>query len=150
MRIPMTMRDARSTLQRSVPNTTAHSNSNPITDGRCTDPTALSRPGFRVLTVSDKRETRDALRSYETRLVNAHRINLNDRQSQCPDCDGDGDIDGEECETCHGSGVVSDAKWKNFGSGNEGRRNEDSKVTREQAYRDYDLAIVDQWRGTSK
>jgi hypothetical protein len=84
-----------------------------------------NRPGWRVpTTVSDRRSSslRDAAyKSYETRMSAAHRINLNDTQVPCLDCKGDGDVDGEECATCSGCGVVSESKSsrKTFGSGNE-------------------------------
>jgi hypothetical protein len=139
MRIPMTMRDA------APSGTTA----NRITDGHSTEPFALSRPGYRIPIVHDRRATRDAYAKYQTGLVNAYR--LHDGETQCPDCDGDGeDDDGETCATCHGRGAVSARErstGEGFGSGNDGHRSEDSRsVTRDQAYRDYDQALSSAWQ----
>jgi hypothetical protein len=117
---------------------------NRITDGRTTDPMALHRPGFRIPVVNDRRAVRDAYAKYETALVNAYRIGDG---KTCPDCGGDGE-DGEICATCHGRGTVS-ARERSTGKGfgNEGHRSEDSRsVTRDQAYKDYDLALSSAWQ----
>jgi hypothetical protein len=143
MRIPMTMRDALSPLQRSVADTTAHRAR--VTDGT-DNPFGLHKPGFRIRTGDTSRQVvADAYAKADRQMSNAFKVR--DGQIQCPDCDGEGDIDGDECETCHGSGVVSDGKSKKFDSGNEGRRNEDSRsVTRDQAYADYDQALSSAWQ----
>jgi hypothetical protein len=139
-RVSMTMMDSLSALQRSVAN-------NRITDGRSDDPMALHRPGFRIPVVNDRREVVDAYQHYETSLVNAYRVS--DGEAQCPDCDGSGeDDDGEICATCHGRGTMS-ARERSTGEGfgNEGHRSEDSRsVTRDQAYKDYDLALSSAWK----
>jgi hypothetical protein len=135
MRVPTTMRDA---ARQALPR---------ITDGRTDDPMALHRPGFRIPVVNDRRAVRDAYAKYETGLVNAYRVS--DGEAQCPDCDGSGeDDDGETCATCHGRGTVS-ARERSTGEGfgNEGHRSEDSRsVTRDQAYKDYDLALSSAWK----
>jgi hypothetical protein len=136
LRVPTMMRDAALSGTR-----------NRITDGRSEDPMALHRPGFRIPVVNDRRAVRDAYAKYETSLVNAYRIG--DGEAQCPDCDGSGeDDDGEICATCHGRGTVS-ARERSTGEGfgNEGHRSEDSRsVTRDQAYKDYDLALSSAWQ----
>jgi hypothetical protein len=136
LRVPLTMRDS------------AARGNNRITDGRTDDPTALNRPGFRVPVVNDRRSVNGAYAKYETGLVNAYRVGDG---KTCPDCGGDGeDDDGKPCAKCHGRGAVSASErgtGKVLGSGNEGHRSEDSRsVTRDQAYRDYDLALSSAWK----
>jgi hypothetical protein len=118
-----------------------------ITDGRTDDPMALHRPGFRIPVINDRRAVRDAYARYEADLIRAHR--LVDKRT-CLDCDNGVDDDGNQCETCNGSGTVSASErgtGEGFGSGNEGYRSEDSRsVTREQAYRDYDQALSSAWQ----
>jgi hypothetical protein len=134
MRVSMQMRDA----------------ATKITDGRSDDPMALHRPGFPIPVVNDRRKVVDAYAKYETSLVNAYRVS--DGEAQCPDCDGSGEDDhGETCATCHGRGAVSASELgTGKGFGNEGHRSEDSQsVTRDQAYRDYDLALSSAWKNGS-
>jgi hypothetical protein len=117
-----------------------------FTDGHnLVDPAAGLRPGYRMPVVQGRSHVHDAYAKADCRARNQYKVR--DGATQCPDCDGEGYIDGAECETCYGSGVVSDAKAKTFCSGNEGRRNEDSRsVTRDQAYRDYDQALSSAWQ----
>ena len=140
LRVPTMLRDAALSGTRQA--------NNRITDG--TDNSlGLHKPGFRVPVVNDRRAVRDAYAKYETGLVNAFRVG--DGEKQCPDCDGDGkDDDGETCATCHGWRTESARErstGKGFGSGNEGYRSEDNRsVTRDQAYKDYDLALSSAWK----
>ena len=65
-----------------------------------------------------------------------------DDKKTCPDCDGDGEIDGEECETCGGTGEVDTAS---------DRRTVD-QVAREhrqmmaKLYAQRDAELSEQWR----
>jgi hypothetical protein len=78
MRVPLTMRDSLSPLQRSVADSTARDN-NRITDGRSDDPTALNRPGFRIRTNDIRQKVMDAYQDYEDALVNAYRCDDEER-----------------------------------------------------------------------
>jgi hypothetical protein len=105
LRVPTMMRDAALSGTRQVVG------NNRITDGT-DNPLGLHKPGFRIPVVNDRRAVRDAYAKYETSLVNAYRVN--DGETQCPDCDGEGkDDDGDVCETClQGLGVCQRAQHR--------------------------------------
>jgi hypothetical protein len=124
-----------------------------FTDGRTTDPFALQRPGFRIPVVNDRRAVHDAYTADDAYLRN--RYKCGDGEQLCEDCDGEGyDADGNQCETCNSSGTVSArerSSGKRFGSTNEAgfdsrSVNQHDHRTTDQAYRDYDKSISEQWK----
>jgi hypothetical protein len=76
------------------------------------DATASSgnRPGWRLADTDFGRAARDAAyKDYEAHTTSAWKSKAQrDADTVCPDCNGDGDIDGEDCERCDGSGELDD------------------------------------------
>jgi len=115
-----------------------------IVDGRTDNPLAGNRPGFRLLSVADRRAVRDAYQNYERGLCNAYKVR--DGERLCSDCAGSGyDDDGSVCPTCDGSGVIDDdntedrgTRRSRFGSTN-GNHSErvDNQTVRDQQTRDH-------------
>jgi hypothetical protein len=65
------------------------------------------RPGWRIpLHVSDTAQLRvdDAHRRYQNDLINRWRCG--DQERACPQCDGAGELDGDDCEVCGGRGYL--------------------------------------------
>jgi hypothetical protein len=69
-----------------------------------------NRPGWRCAdSPINQRAIADAYRDYEQRLNNSWKSKAQrDADTVCPDCNGDGDIDGEDCERCEGTGELPD------------------------------------------
>jgi hypothetical protein len=99
LRVHMNARDSARTFW------DAHRASVVVTDA---DMTASSgnRPGWRIADSDFGRAARDAAyAAYERRLTSAYKLR---DEGECPDCNGQGDIDGEDCERCEGSGELPD------------------------------------------
>jgi hypothetical protein len=109
-----------------------------FTDGRTDDPTALNRPGFRVPVVNDRRAVHDAYAQYQTKLVNAYK--LKDDESICPNCGGEGYINGKLCQRCDGEGVIDDDDRDDPVS---------DKRTVQDAYLAYDHDLENSWKRLS-
>jgi hypothetical protein len=75
---------------------------------RFTDLGSGNRPGWRTADSDLGRAARDAAaRDHERRLNDSWKSKAQrDAEKLCPDCNGDGDIDGEDCETCLGTGEI--------------------------------------------
>jgi hypothetical protein len=82
-----------------------------------------------------------------------HQWKCNDDETLCPECDGEGYIDGVLCDECNGAGVVDDDC--SGGSGNDpdaasDRRSLDSATRHRQvmdrSYAEYDRSISQSWR----
>lgn len=71
IRVPLTMRDSLSPLQRAIAASTARDAK--FTDGRTNDPTALNRPGWRIRVGDNRQAIKDALAEYQSELVNRWR-----------------------------------------------------------------------------
>jgi hypothetical protein len=140
-RVPMQFRDSASNRQQ-------------FTDG--VGGITGNRPGWRI-PVNDRRGSslRDAAySSYQTRLVNAYK--LKDGEVQCSDCDGDGDINGEQCSACGGDGTLPDSSTvKNLRSSNEDRaadhrpieqRVREHQTNMARIYDAYSREISEMWR----
>jgi hypothetical protein len=129
-----------------------------ITDGRSNDAMAMHRPGFRIRTGDTRQPVRDAYADYQTGLVNAYRVK--DGEVQCPHCMGSGEINGEDCLDCDGSGIMpepdagrpSKGAGKGYGSGNEGgyKGTAGDAAARQKAvedsYRAYDADLAQAYR----
>lgn len=76
LRIPLTIRDTLSPLQRAVADDTARRAR--ITDGT-DNPFALNKPGFRVRIGDTRQNVADAYQDYENALVNAYRCGYEER-----------------------------------------------------------------------
>jgi hypothetical protein len=155
VRVSLTMRDSAMSRQ-----------ANRITDGRTSDPLALHRPGFRVPVVNDRRATRDAYQQYETGLANRYKVG--DGEVQCPHCFGSGEINGEDCDDCDGTGLMAEpdagstsrgSGGSSYGSGNgfgssdpdpaSDHRTVDARLRRaavDQAYQSYDADLAQAYR----
>ncbi len=133
MRVPMWMADAaRATNMKAQ-----------LTDGSG-DPLAGNRPGFRLRVGDARRKVADAHAEYQRWVTNRWRCA--DQEKVCPDCDGTGEIDGEDCSTCGGSGFIEAANSA-FGSTNE-PISDNRTVGRAGIYDAYDRDISQAWRGT--
>jgi hypothetical protein len=159
LRVSMTTRDSRlSPLQRSVAASTgSRQDAKPaFTDGHnLVDPAAGLKPGYRMPTVQDRSRVHDAYDKADR--IARNRYKCGDQESVCPDCDGDGDIDGEQCDRCGGDGTVSEADDKSrFGSRNEGgdpdptsdsRTRDQHRQTMDRLYAERDAELANAWRG---
>jgi len=56
------------------------------------------------------------LKVYENKKVKVEKVietkTMEDEYKKCPDCNGEGMIDGETCETCYGEGQMATGKQK--------------------------------------
>ncbi len=136
-----------------------------ITDGRGGDPTSLQRPGFRVRAGDARQKVADAYARYETELCNRYRVN--DDETLCPQCGGEGYVNGDLCQRCAGDGVVDEDDFSDdneegggFGSTNEGGGTDtrsDSRSVNLAKHRELsdrltherDVADSNAWRGKS-
>jgi hypothetical protein len=154
LRVPMQARDAARMTERQrhrqVEDTLRSVNTRGrITDGRTDDPTALNRPGFRVPEIQDRRGVLDARQQYQTQIQN--RYKCGDGEMLCPDCEGEGYINGDLCKTCNGDGVIDDDSTpKDEGGGYDSHNHslDQQRQVRDQQYLDYDSEIASAWRGT--
>jgi hypothetical protein len=125
-----------------------------IVDGNGNDGLALQKPGYRISTDdAGKNRVSDAHREYQTRLVHAYKIGDG---VQCSTCFGSGEINGEDCDDCDGTGVMPErsSSSKGYGSGNEGSSSDDSRSvnldqhrqTMDRLYAARDAELQDAWR----
>jgi hypothetical protein len=150
VRISMTMRDSLSPLQRAVAASTgSRQHAKPsFTDGySIVDPAAGLKPGYRMPTTQDRSRVHDANDKADRQMRNQYKCG--DQESVCPDCDGDGYIDGEQCDRCGGDGTVPEAGDKSrFGSRNEGGDPDPASdaQTMDRLYRERDAELSEMWR----
>ena len=113
LRVPMFAMDGMDLVQHAVARHSAR-----VTDANGNSGLALHRPGFRFVlddAAGDHAKAR-AYQSYQDELTSAYknpptgRADATSEQGErlCPDCNGSGEVDGEECDTCAGTGVVVD------------------------------------------
>jgi DnaJ-class molecular chaperone len=151
VRTSLFMMDGLSPVQRAV----AQSSAARVTDGEG-GTQGLSRPGFRIADADAPLRARDAARAdYERELTRAWRGNRScaDAAAErlCPDCDGSGEIDGEECGSCGGTGMPAyegnaEEAERNTETHHEGlgrnRRRVDHRTV-QQAMRDHQNKMAD-------
>jgi hypothetical protein len=121
-----------------------------FTDGSG-DPWSASRPGFRVRVGDTRKAQRDAIAEYERELTNRWRCG--DQERVCPECDGTGELNGEDCEACNGSGTLPaggydrspDTAMPTHPPARVTDAAEHRKIM-DQLYHDYDRTISEQWR----
>jgi hypothetical protein len=132
-----------------------------FTDGsNLVDPAAGLKPGWRMPTVQDRTNVRDAYQRYEIGMTNAYRVGDG---VQCSECFGSGEgPDGEACNACNGTGIMAERSsrtskgGKGFGSTNEGGGNPDPasdsltldqhRANMDRLYRERDLELTNAWR----
>jgi DnaJ-class molecular chaperone len=150
VRVPLFMRDGLSPVQQAVAQSSVS-----VTDGQG-DTVGLHRPGFRLADAAAPLRARDAAYSaYERELTTAWRGNRSRADAAaerlCPDCDGSGEIDGEECDSCGGTGMLAyegnaEEAERNTETHHEGlgrnRRRVDHRTV-QQAMRDHQNKMAD-------
>jgi hypothetical protein len=106
LRVPLTMRDGLSPLQRAIAQSSLR-----VTDGQGGS-SGLHRPGFRLPVGDAGADGREhAYAAYEARLRDSYKTPAGaeegDGERFCPECEGSGlDQKLADCQACHGEGSV--------------------------------------------
>jgi len=104
---------------------------------------------------SDAMRARDAAyRDYENRLVNAYKGKHDaapvTEEGICPDCNGEGEINGEVCRRCEGTGEIDEDEPDTIVAREDhrsiGQRMRDHQQRMNDEYSRYDNWVCSQWR----
>lgn len=98
---------------------------------------------------SDAMRARDqAYADYENRLVNAYKANdaASVEEGICPDCNGEGEINGQVCRRCEGTGEIDEDEPDTSDHRSIGQRMRDHQTRMDKLYDSYDQHIREAWR----
>lgn len=118
------------------------------------------RPGFAVADARTKDTRQAAYDGYHDQLVNAWRDDAKANEGSerlCSDCDGTGEVYGEECEACGGTGLVPEEDAFNDAQNTEtacrrsdhrtvAQRKRDHESAMASIYDSYDRQLQQAWR----